>query len=65
MKKVSPYRLLVELIEEAIFWHQLPNTEEVMRYIRTVSDFKHLDKDEIAKIMDRVMLSYANAGQTR
>jgi len=65
MKKVSPYRLLVELTEEAIFWHQLPNVDEVVRYIRTVSDFKHLDRDEIAKIMERVMTSYAINRQTR
>ena len=61
MKKVSPYRLLVELIEEAIFWHQLPNADEIIKYIRAVSDFRHLDQKEIEKIMERVMLSYAVA----
>jgi hypothetical protein len=62
-KRISAYKILSELCEEAIFWHQLPNVDEVIKYITTVSDFKHLDKREITKIMDRVMTSYAAEGR--
>jgi len=62
-KKVSIYKLIVELIEEAIYIHQVKNADECIKYMTTVSHLKHLDKNEVNKIMERVMLSYAN--QTR
>ena len=58
-KRVSAYKVLTELCEEAIYIHQLPNVDDVIKYIATVSDFKHLDKREINKIMNKVMLNYA------
>lgn len=62
-KKVSIYKLIVELIEEAIYIHQVKNADEAIKYITTVSHLKHLDKNEINKIMERVMLRYVT--QTR
>jgi hypothetical protein len=55
-KKVSIYKLLVELIEEAIYIHQVKNVDDCIKYMTTVSHLRHLDKNEITKLMDRVML---------
>lgn len=58
MAKVSVYKTLFELTEEAVFWYQAADVNEVIKYVSGFSGIRNLDPNEMKKIMDRVCTQY-------
>jgi len=55
---MSVFKRIFKLVEEAIFWRQARNTEQVIRYVRQNSNFRSLDPKEIERIMHQVCTQY-------
>ena len=55
---MSVYRKIFMLIEEAVFWNQAGNTDEVIRYIRSNSNLKSLDRREVDRLIHKVCTQY-------
>lgn len=57
-EKQSTYRQIFELLEQAIFIHQVPDVDAAIKYVRRNSGIRNLDRKEISRIMEKVCVQY-------